>query len=35
MRNFLDDPTGDAPWEEEAGADDVFHLDSDKVNFNF
>ncbi|XP_065832162.1 protein disulfide-isomerase A5-like isoform X1 [Oscarella lobularis] len=30
MRNFLDDPTGDAPWEEEAGADDVFHLDSDK-----
>ena len=31
MRNFLDDPTG----EEEAGADDVFHLDSDKVNFNF
>ncbi|XP_065832181.1 protein disulfide-isomerase A5-like [Oscarella lobularis] len=26
MRNFLDDPTG----EEEAGADDVFHLDSDK-----
>eukprot|EP00118_Oscarella_pearsei_P015366 m.138527 g.138527 ORF g.138527 m.138527 type:complete len:765 (+) comp38247_c0_seq18:43-2337(+) len=30
MANFLEDPTGDAPWEEETGAQDILHVDSDK-----
>ncbi|KAL5009597.1 hypothetical protein ScPMuIL_011902 [Solemya velum] len=28
MVNFLLDPTGDIPWEEEAGAEDVVHITS-------
>lgn len=25
------DPTGDIPWEEEAGAEDVVHIESEQV----
>lgn len=31
MVNFMFDPTGDLPWEEEAGAQDVLHLQTPKV----
>lgn len=30
MVNFLLDPTGDIPWEEESGAEDVVHVESPK-----
>ncbi|KAL3836941.1 hypothetical protein ACJMK2_022344, partial [Sinanodonta woodiana] len=33
MVNFLLDPTGDIPWEEEAGAENVVHVDSEQ-SFN-
>ena len=26
MLNFMNNPTGDAPWEEEEGAEDVRHV---------
>lgn len=28
--NFLNDPTGDLPWEEEPGSQDVVHVSSEK-----
>ncbi|KAI8497165.1 Protein disulfide-isomerase A5 [Branchiostoma belcheri] len=31
MMNFLRDPTGDIPWEEDPTAKDVVHVDSDKA----
>nr|XP_034307085.1 protein disulfide-isomerase A5-like isoform X1 [Crassostrea gigas] len=31
MVNFLLDPTGDIPWEEETGAEDVVHVESPKA----
>ncbi|XP_078661185.1 uncharacterized protein LOC144905411 isoform X1 [Branchiostoma floridae x Branchiostoma belcheri] len=31
MMNFLRDPTGDIPWEEDPTAKDVIHVDSDKA----
>ena len=31
MVNFLLDPTGDIPWEEESGAEDVVHVESPKA----
>jgi len=29
--NFLLDPTGDIPWDEEVGAEDVVHIESEQV----
>jgi hypothetical protein len=34
MCNFLRDPTGDIPWEEDATATDVVHIDSTKVIYD-
>ena len=31
MVNFLRDPTGEIPWDEEPDAQDVVHLGSSKV----
>ena len=31
MVNFLLDPKGDLPWEEDVSAQDVVHLDSEGV----
>ena len=31
MVNFLKDPTGEVPWDEEPEAQDVVHLTSSKV----
>lgn len=31
MSNFLRDPTGDLPWEEDPGATDIFHLQDGEV----
>ncbi len=33
LYNFLLDPTGDLPWEEEETAQDVIHI-SDEASFN-
>ena len=30
--NFLNDPTGEMPWEEEDGAEDVKHIKTVKVS---
>lgn len=35
MVAFLNDPTGDKPWEEEQGSEDVLHLDTEKVTKKF
>lgn len=32
MAKFLKDPTGDIPWEEDPGAQDVQHLETPKVH---
>ena len=32
MVSFLQDPTGDAPWEEDPSANDVIHISSDNVS---
>ena len=34
MLNFLRDPTGDTPWEEDTTAKDVVHVRSDSVSLN-
>jgi hypothetical protein len=31
MSNFLKNPTGDAPWEEDSDAGDVIHINSREV----
>ncbi len=31
MVNFMKDPTGDIPWEEDATATDVVHIDTKQV----
>ena len=31
MLNFLNDPTGEMPWEEEEGTEDVRHINTNKV----
>ena len=35
MMNFLRDPTGDLPWEEDADAGDVVHIEQTQVNHGF
>ena len=32
MTHFLEDPTGDIPWEEDEKAEDDVHLDSPQVS---
>ena len=32
MLNFLNDPTGEMPWEEEEGTEDIRHLKTGKVS---
>lgn len=34
MLNFMLDPTGDAPWEEDPAAKNVVQVNSEKVNNN-
>lgn len=31
MLNFLNDPTGEMPWEEEEGSEDVRHIHNRRV----
>ena len=31
MINFLNDPTGEMPWEEEEGTEDVRHIHTNQV----
>lgn len=33
MTNFMRDPTGDMPWEEDANAGDVLHIESQQVTY--
>ncbi len=35
LLNFMKDPTGEAPWEEDTSAKDVIHINSEKVGMNF
>lgn len=32
MLNFLNDPTGEMPWEEEEGSEDVRHIHNRRVS---
>ena len=32
MKNFMMDPTGDMPWDEDETATSVVHLDTKQVN---
>ena len=32
MMNFMENPLGDTPWEEETGAEDVQHVNTDRVS---
>jgi len=34
MMKFLSDPTGDLPWEEEPGSEDVTHLNNNNNNIS-
>lgn len=33
LTTFMNNPTGDTPWEEEPGAETVRHVDGDEVFF--
>ena len=35
MVNFMRDPTGDIPWEEDPTAADVVHVDNKQVSGHF
>ena len=34
MLNFMNDPTGEMPWEEEVGTEDVRHVKTNQVSIN-
>ena len=33
MLNFMNDPTGEMPWEEEEGTEDVRHVHTSSVSY--
>ena len=33
MLNFMNDPTGEMPWEEEEGTEDVQHVRTSSVSY--